>query len=269
MTASTYMYDELQRLFITAPLSQWLYINNNWNYDLCPSYSRHIVMPKTFPLSKIETAASYRSKKRLPALTWIHPENNAPLCRCAQPRSGFTQMASMPEDDEMLLAIRSTVMTTELPNPILHIFDARPKLNANANALAGKGFENVSRLGGPNVAKIIFCGIGNIHVMRNSLVELTKTCETYNQLVNEDIGATAMKQRRRRRGSPRRRASEAAPRRRRRPPPPLPRRRRLIPTATELQAPGGLARVSGCGCAGCRLPGAASKADSKSHRGVG
>ena len=159
------------------------------------------MIPKTFPLSKIETAASYRSKKRLPALTWVHPENNAPLCRCAQPRSGFTQMASMPEDDEMLLAIRSTVMTTELPNPILHIFDARPKLNANANALAGKGFENVSRLGGPNVAKIIFCGIGNIHVMRNSLVELTKTCETYNQLVNEDIGATAMKQRRRRRGS--------------------------------------------------------------------
>ena len=201
MTASTYMYDELQRLFITAPLSQWLYINNNWNYELCPSYSRHIVIPKTFPLSKIETAASYRSKKRLPALTWVHPENNAPLCRCAQPRSGFTQMASMPEDDEMLLAIRSTVMTTELPNPILHIFDARPKLNANANALAGKGFENVSRLGGPNVAKIIFCGIGNIHVMRNSLAELTKTCETYNQLVNEDIGATAMKQRRRRRGS--------------------------------------------------------------------
>jgi hypothetical protein len=191
IAASSYMYDELQRLFRTAPVSKWLYINKNWSYELCPSYSRHIAIPKTFPLSKLKTAASYRSKQRLPALTWIHPENNAPLCRCAQPRSGFTQMASMPEDDEMLLAIRSTAITNIMPNPILHIFDARPKLNANANALAGKGFENIKRLGGSNIAKIIFCGIGNIHVMRNSLISLTKACEKYNQIKNNSIDSSS------------------------------------------------------------------------------
>ena len=90
-------------------------------------------------------------------------------------------MASMPEDDEMLLAIRSTAITVKRPNPILHIFDARPKLNANANALAGKGFENVNRLGGASVAKIMFCGIANIHVMRNSLNGLMRACEAKNR----------------------------------------------------------------------------------------
>ena len=140
-----------------------------------------MLLPSHFPLSKLDNAASYRSKRRLPALTWINPNNNAPLCRCAQPRSGFTQMASMPEDDEMLLAIRSTAITVKRPNPILHIFDARPKLNANANALAGKGFENVNRLGGASVAKIMFCGIANIHVMRNSLNGLMRACEAKNR----------------------------------------------------------------------------------------
>jgi hypothetical protein len=178
ISASAYFYDEMQRLYLGGASSRWTYVENNWTYELCPTYSRHVVIPSIFPLTKLHNAASYRSKMRLPALTWIHPENGACLCRCAQPRSGFTQMASMPEDDEMLLAIRSTAKTLRRPEPVLHIFDARPKLNANANAIAGKGFENVSRLGGDSVAKIMFCGIANIHVMRGSLHAFMKACES-------------------------------------------------------------------------------------------
>eukprot|EP00606_Chrysophyceae_sp_TOSAG23-5_P000091 GSChrysophyteH2.ASY1.ANO1.1005.1 assembled CDS len=52
----------------------------------------------------------------------------------------------------------------------LRIADARPKLNANANALAGKGFENVVYLNGE--ATLTFLDVENIHVMRSSLLRL-------------------------------------------------------------------------------------------------
>ena len=46
-------------------------------------------------------------------------------------------------------------------------------LNANANALSGKGgYENVSQLGGDAVVSLTFCDIGNIHAMRESIAAL-------------------------------------------------------------------------------------------------
>jgi hypothetical protein len=55
-------------------------------------------------------------------------------------------------------------------------FSGSRYLNAGANALKGKGYEDISALGGPTVAKIIFCGIGNIHVMRSSFQSLVAAC---------------------------------------------------------------------------------------------
>ena len=57
----------------------------------------------------------------------------------------------------------------------LRIADARPKLNANAQALQGKGFENISFLGGPTVASITFLDVENIHVMRSSVLRLRES----------------------------------------------------------------------------------------------
>ncbi|RYY68093.1 hypothetical protein EON63_25170, partial [archaeon] len=69
-------------------------------------------------------------------------------------------------DKKILLAIKASCPSTHLP---LRIADARPKLNANANAMAGKGFENVSFMGGSTVVSLVFMDIDNIHVMRGSL----------------------------------------------------------------------------------------------------
>ena len=49
--------------------------------------------------------------------------------------------------------------------PALRIADARPRLNANANALQGKGYENINNFGGSSNASILFLDIENIHVM--------------------------------------------------------------------------------------------------------
>ena len=54
----------------------------------------------------------------------------------------------------------------------LRIADARPFFNATANALQGKGFENIDALGGSSVVNIAFLDIQNIHVVRDSLHKL-------------------------------------------------------------------------------------------------
>ena len=65
----------------------------------------------------------------------------------------------------------------------LYIFDARPYLNAMANKLKGAGFENINNY--PKIdIELIFCGIPNIHSVRNSFQKLLSSV-SYN--VNADI----------------------------------------------------------------------------------
>eukprot|EP00040_Diaphanoeca_grandis_P035950 m.227379 g.227379 ORF g.227379 m.227379 type:complete len:1334 (-) comp33519_c1_seq2:43-4044(-) len=154
---------------------RWTYTTHNHAYKLCETYPRHLMFPKYFPESKLSKAATYRSKERLPACTYLHPRTQAPLCRCSQPKSGLAGR-DLREDNELLLAIRASTPKT---NPILHIFDARALVAASANAaFKGKGFESVTNLGGDDVACLKFCDIGNIHTMRSSLQTLAKAFST-------------------------------------------------------------------------------------------
>ena len=61
----------------------------------------------------------------------------------------------------------------------LLIADARPKINAIANKLKGKGYENTSAYKEENI-ELKFMGIGNIHVMRNSHRKIFGSLETGN-----------------------------------------------------------------------------------------
>jgi hypothetical protein len=82
----------------------------------------------------------------------------------------FVNAKNLGSDEELLLAICDTVSNDSQ----IHIVDCRPKLNAEANALTGKGFENVKAMKGR--ATLDFMNIGNIHVMRQSLSQLAEAC---------------------------------------------------------------------------------------------
>jgi hypothetical protein len=156
----------------------------DWNHDyaLCPTYPSALVLPTALDRESIASAASFRSKLRLPALVWIHPENAAPLCRSAQPRTGMAGNSNA-ADVALLNAIRETVAgrspsTTAGASgqDVLMIFDARARLNAMANmVLKGKGTERVAHYG-EDAAALIFLDIGNIHVVRASLNGVVKAC---------------------------------------------------------------------------------------------
>jgi hypothetical protein len=77
----------------------------------------------------IEGSAKQRSKRRVPALTWLH-NNGTPLCRSSQPLAGLKGLNENKLKYPLLDAIQDTV-----EGSTLLIVDARPKLNARANAV--------------------------------------------------------------------------------------------------------------------------------------
>ncbi|KAG2522644.1 hypothetical protein JM18_005971 [Phytophthora kernoviae] len=166
---------------------RWRQCDLNEQYQLCSTYPAFLVVPECLNDEIIKAAATFRSKSRFPALTWIHPRTGAPLCRSSQPNTGVLRSTS-PEDKKLIWAIRDAAIPAEqasgrprnyaMPkkNSILHIVDARPEINAKSNALAGKGHESVKQYDrdGVATAAITFMGIDNIHVVRNSLAGLAQ-----------------------------------------------------------------------------------------------
>uniref|UniRef100_A0A6I8N4K7 Myotubularin phosphatase domain-containing protein n=1 Tax=Ornithorhynchus anatinus TaxID=9258 RepID=A0A6I8N4K7_ORNAN len=150
------------------PNEYWQITEANKNYEVCSTYPPDLVVPKTASRTTVVGSAKFRSRGRIPVLSYFYKENNAAICRCSQPLSGFS--ARCPEDEQMLQAISQA----NPGSPFMYVVDTRPKLNAMANRAAGKGYENED-----NYANIRFkfIGIENIHVMRSSLQKLLEVCE--------------------------------------------------------------------------------------------
>jgi hypothetical protein len=136
--------------------SQWRIRTNNIRYELCDTYPQSLVFPSCISDHDIDKASLERSRQRLPSLVWIHPVTRVALCRSAQPLVGLSKAPEF--DKKVCVAIQQT-SPSKLP---LRIADARPFINAQANAIQGKGYENISFLGGPSVAQLFFLDIQNV-----------------------------------------------------------------------------------------------------------
>ncbi|MBN3301366.1 MTMR8 protein, partial [Amia calva] len=150
------------------PNDFWEMTDLNKNYAICSTYPSELVVPKTANKSTIVGSSKFRSRGRIPVLSYFHKDSHAAICRCSQPLSGFS--ARCVEDEHMLQAISKA-------NPdstFMYVVDTRPKLNAMANRAAGKGYENEDHYS--NI-RFQFVGIENIHVMRSSLQKLLEVCE--------------------------------------------------------------------------------------------
>jgi hypothetical protein len=69
---------------------------------------------------------NFRTKNRVPVLTWYNRNSGGTLWRCSQTRGGITQQRC--QYDEKLLK-----MIGQIGSDRIIIFDARPYLNALAN----------------------------------------------------------------------------------------------------------------------------------------
>eukprot|EP01121_Diplochlamys_sp_Union-15-3_P011571 TRINITY_DN3369_c0_g1_i2.p1 TRINITY_DN3369_c0_g1~~TRINITY_DN3369_c0_g1_i2.p1 ORF type:complete len:509 (-),score=55.57 TRINITY_DN3369_c0_g1_i2:28-1554(-) len=126
-------------------------------------------VPKRVSDELIEKVADFRCKGRVPALSWLHPNNGASIIRCSQPRVGVSRARSL-EDETMIKEIWRTNPT----GSNIHILDSRPRMNAMANQAMGSGYESTTVY---KHCEIEFQDIENIHVMRNSLSEVKEACD--------------------------------------------------------------------------------------------
>lgn len=163
-------------------------------------------VPSRISDTVIRHASKYRSKERIPALTYLHWSNLASITRSSQPLVGLNNRSM--QDEKLIEAIftshlfadpesstaqaaiaagRSNVPTgnaaTDRGNVMAIygatttnlIIDARPTTNAMANRAKGAGTENMEHYKG---CKKVYLGVDNIHVMRDSLQRITNALRT-------------------------------------------------------------------------------------------
>ena len=149
---------------------EYTYIKlDNSNFSLCPSYPEKIIVPK-MDIEDIKKCANFRTKKRLPTLTYRH-KNGCCIWRSSQTKSGFS---GKNKQDEIFMT-KITEGTKKIK-----VYDARPKLNAMANKLKGAGYENPSNYSEINM-DITFCGIPNIHAVRSSFEKMLSSISFSNE----------------------------------------------------------------------------------------
>jgi hypothetical protein len=159
-------------------------------HKLCSTYPATVVLPTAFTDDHFVRVAAYRSKRRLPVLTWKLSSSSACLFRSSQPRLGLNRKRS--QEDERLLELLGALTSGTLQsafaneqqsgNPVdvaslaasshiksLVIADARPQANAIANVARGGGWE-ISEFY-PFIS-LKFLDIENIHVVRENLQRL-------------------------------------------------------------------------------------------------
>eukprot|EP00667_Euglena_gracilis_P002585 EG_transcript_2588 len=130
----------------------------NADYRLCPTYPSKVVVPREATAETLHGAASFRTKRRFPILTWRSVQTGFALCRSAEPG---TLVGNREADKRLLDQIRTASHSTTLA-----IFDCRTRIAATGNAV------NITKetLGGtewlyPNT-DVLFCGLPNIHKVR-------------------------------------------------------------------------------------------------------
>jgi hypothetical protein len=140
---------------------KWRISTINNEFKFCETYPSLFVVPSSTTDNDLERVGEFRSKNRIPVLSWIKPVTNAAILRSSQPLCGMSGKRNFWDENFL-----RNITETNTKNNILHVLDARPYLNALANCTTGGGYENEKYY---TFCRLSFLNIENIHAMRNSL----------------------------------------------------------------------------------------------------
>ncbi|KAL2002330.1 hypothetical protein VTN02DRAFT_158 [Thermoascus thermophilus] len=90
--------------------TSWRISHINADYGFSPTYPALLPVPATISDNTLNYAGRYRSRARIPVLTYLHPVNNCSITRSSQPLVGVRQNRSI-QDEKLLAAIFSTSRT--------------------------------------------------------------------------------------------------------------------------------------------------------------
>ncbi|CAD8121242.1 unnamed protein product [Paramecium sonneborni] len=158
------------------------YVNNE-NGIICSTYYNRLIVPAKADLDCIQKTAKFRSKERIPILSYAFQVNGKVISmwRSSQCRTGIGQNRST--EDECYLKYMSYQTVDEQESQYedkeirLRIYDARPHINAFGQQVAGKGYENIMFY---RKCSIDFLDIHNIHKVRDSQTKLLKAAFSEN-----------------------------------------------------------------------------------------
>lgn len=146
-------------------------IDQSPNYSLCDTYPRHLIVPADISDVRLKAAASFRSRSRLPVVSWIDQSSGATIVRSSQPLVGLKSARS--GEDELLVRLLCCASNKRSFGRYM-IMDARSQLAAVGNKAMGKGTEISSNYRG---SKLLFMNVENIHSVRQSLMSLAAIFE--------------------------------------------------------------------------------------------
>ncbi|KAG8815278.1 hypothetical protein FRC17_000767 [Serendipita sp. 399] len=186
---------EFMRMGVGVRTKAWRLTDINKDYSFAPTYPAKLVVPARIGDATLTYAGKYRSKARIPTLSYLHWSNYGTITRCSQPLVGIKQNRSI-QDEKLVEAIfqshlsvesaytvampESDSQSTSPEKPVYGatcmnvIIDARPTANAMANVAQGGGSENMDHYKGGGITRKAYLGIDNIHVMRDSLAKLVE-----------------------------------------------------------------------------------------------
>ncbi|KAF5315863.1 hypothetical protein D9611_004946 [Ephemerocybe angulata] len=184
--------EEFGRMGVGTRTKAWRFTDINRDYSFCSTYPSRLVVPTKISDTTLQYGSQYRSKCRIPVLTYLHWANYGTLTRSSQPMPGLTQSRSV-QDEKLIEAIFQSHWSPEsrtASTPAYGatatnlIIDARPTVNAVANSAKGAGTENMDHY---KDGRKVYLGIDNIHTMRDSLskvVEALRESETLLASIN-------------------------------------------------------------------------------------
>ncbi|KAJ4441683.1 Myotubularin- protein 2, partial [Periplaneta americana] len=111
---------ELKRMGV--PNDMWKISKINENYEICDSYPTVLAVPAQATDDDLRAVAAFRSRGRIPVLSWIHPESQATITRCSQPLVGVSGKRS--REDERYIQL---IMDANAQSHKMFIMDARPR----------------------------------------------------------------------------------------------------------------------------------------------
>ncbi|KAI2624000.1 phosphatases II [Hypomontagnella submonticulosa] len=90
----------------------WRISSINKDYTFSPTYPGVLVVPSRISDNVIKYAGAYRSRQRIPVLTYLHSLNNCSITRSSQPMVGFRGARSI-QDEKLVSACFSASATVE------------------------------------------------------------------------------------------------------------------------------------------------------------
>lgn len=133
----------------------------NEDFQVCATYPQVTLAPSSVPLDSLVECSKFRTKNRMPTLSYYHKDTGCTIWRSSQPKSGL--MGKVNQHDVKMLKEISLVKGEYQK---LQVLDARPSLNANVNAIFnGGGFESASTY---RNCEFRFENIANIHAVTSA-----------------------------------------------------------------------------------------------------